>query len=943
MENPETADDNALMLKNEDMSIKTYFSFHDSFMIATTKDVHHKPTNIILDSQLVLDFKTNLSYSIEKLSLPNEATLNIYTKGDGDTLAFTASSSTFSDLTPIVKLFDLEQNISKWIVDYNRAQSYQLLQARGVYDYNDPQVILNTLFLHAHETGLNYSFHPKLFPVSSPSTDVYYSKGVLHIKPRQARYNEHLLDESSSVNIDFNHAHTLLDVDLYAQTTIDEDIVEIVNAYKIPLPLLQEKGTTKAHIQLGIDLLSEDVSAEGQFFVNESDLILDGVRYKINNATARLHKGLLSLDSTSINYDDIFFAVVNGQLDLTTLTGDFFFDVEEVTLPLSEKKELKLADKNIRVQLNFDKHSNSFIFPLSHWKLGEYSIAMDHSILRAPVKFDSRHIINDLRLHIPNMADIKLDGVLDIARADTRLDVKLSNISYESSDFNLSSNEDISLALNYDNNKTEIHLQQPSVLSLNDNSLEILPAKLQIKDTYLDMNRTQISINKELFTQISTHYKLGEESIDVVLKNTMLSSAELLFIQPAFTLSYKQDDRGHHLDINKYDLHAVWDNDESIQLNIKDFSKLYPHSQILQKYDVKAGSANLTFINDHIGMDLVLLDFPALLSKNGKKITTYTIKGRYEDEVAQLSINKDIDFIYYKKGRFMAKNIDFNLFPIKDYLKNIHSKNEDNDLELYIKTENCNVILGDSGRKILADSIKVDIKNDTINAHLFHGKGAVLFQSEHDDVAVFGDKLNDQFINELFKFSTFKGGTLSFSAAGTYKNFTGVVQVDDTVIKEYTVLNNTLAFFNTIPSLMTFSVPGYSKTGLKVDRMYSNFDVNGSTVHIKDTKISSKELIITARGTSDLDKETVDLLMQVKTDLGSSAKDIPVLGYIIFGDDSISTTVRVHGDMKDPKVENSVAENVIVAPYNIIKRTITLPFKAFDNIFDKNDSKKEEE
>jgi hypothetical protein len=246
------------------------------------------------------------------------------------------------------------------------------------------------------------------------------------------------------------------------------------------------------------------------------------------------------------------------------------------------------------------------------------------------------------------------------------------------------------------------------------------------------------------------------------------------------------------------------------------------------------------------------------------------------------------------------------------------------------------VALGDSGRKILADTIKVKIKQDTINAQLTKGRGIVLFESKHDEFSVYGDDLDDKFLNELVKFSTFKNGTLSLAVKGTYQNFSALAQIDNTIMKDYTVLNNTLAFFNTIPSLVTFSVPGYSKKGLKVDEMYLNFDVNGSDLTIKDTKISSKELTITAKGSSDLDKETIDILMQVKTDLGSSAKNIPLIGYIIFGEDSVSTTVRVHGDLKDPKVENSLAKSVIVAPFNILKRTLTLPFKTLE-LFDDED------
>ncbi len=936
-ESSSTPEDNKITINSPDVHSNIYMRFYDDYIFLETKDFINRPTGISLQLQTALDLKTSNSYTLGQLSSSDKTTIDFYLKGNGDTVAFTAHSNTFTDLAPIVDLFSLEKSISKWIVDFNQAKNYQLLEAKGVYDYTDPQTIVDTLFIHAHEEELNYSFHPKLFPISSPLTDVYFSKGILTIKPHDARYNDHLLDTDSAVYIDFNHEHTILDIDLKTKTTLDSDIVEIVNAYDIPLPLLQEKGSTQAHIKINIDLYTEKTSAIGKFFVKESDLILDGVRYKIKNATARLHKGVLSIDTTHINYEDIFIATVNGQMDLTTLTGDFFFDVEDIKLALSKESELRLQDKDLRIQLNFDKSSHSYLFPLSHWKLGEQSIIMKKNKLTSPIKFDSALTIKDLMLHIPDMTDIKVDGTLDIARAATKLDLNLSNLSYKDGDLNVTSNNNIPLQLHYDNNKTDIYTHQPSLLTINENTLEILPTRVQLQDGRLDINQTDIKLNNELFTQISTQYELGAKNAVALLQNTIYSSPEVIFIEPGVKLLYRQDENKHYLDITDLDIHAVFNEDKSLELNINDFSKLYPYSNILHIYDIKAGYANLVFLEDKVGMDLTFKDFIPLLSKGGKNITTYNVKGHYQDETANLRINKDVDVLYHKKGRLKARNIDFNLFPIKDYLKNLHNKNNDSDLDLSIITEKCNVILGNSGRRILADTIKVKVKNDTIDAQLIHGKGVVLFRSEHDDFYVDGHKLNDQFLNNLVKFSTFKNGTLSLVIKGTYENFKGFAQVDNTIIKDYTVLNNTLAFFNTIPSLVTFSVPGYSKNGLKVNEMYLNFDVNGSNLSLKDTKISSKELTITAKGSSDLDKETVDVLMQVKTDIGSSAKNIPLIGYIIFGEDSVSTTVRVHGDLKDPKVESSLTKSVIVAPFNIIKRTITLPFKALD-LFDDDDS-----
>ncbi len=940
--NPLSPADNSMTLSSQELKVKTYFSFYDDFMSIHTQEFMHRPTGVQLQIDAVLDFTTSNAYWAGTLSSSLDKTaIDFYLKGDGDTFAFTAQSNIFNDLKPIVDLFELEKNTSKWIVDFNQAKSYQLLGAKGVYEYDDPKTIVETLFIHAHEKELNYSFHPKLFPISSPSTDVYFSKGILTIKPHDARYNKHLLDRESTVYIDFNHEHTILDIDLKTETTLDTDIVEIVNAYDIPLPLLQENGNTQARIKINIDLLTEETSATGRFFVKESDIILDGVRYQLKNATVRLHKGILSIDSTYMNYEDIFFATVNGQMDLRTLTGDFFFDVEDIRFALSKQDELRLQDKDIRVQLKFDEKSHSYLFPRSTWKLGEQSIIMEENRLFAPIKFDSASMLKDLIVHIPGITDTKINGTLDIARAATKLDVELSNLKYHDGDLNISSKSSIPLALHYDNNKTDIYMHQPSVFAINENTLDISPTKLQLKHGHLDINQTKIKINNELFTQITADYPLGEKTVKVLLENTIYSSPEVIHIEPGFTLIYRKDENKHYLDIDDFDVHGVFNEDKSIELHINDLSKLYPYSNTLHIYDIKAGSADLVFIDDKIGMDLIFKDFTPLLSKGGKDITTYEVKGSYKDQIANLRINKDIDVIYHKKGRLKAKNIDFNLFAIKDYLKNIHDKDNKSDLDLSIVTEKCNVALGSSGRKILADTITVKIKNDTINAQLTQGKGAILFQSEHDDFSVYGDNLSDKFLSNLVKFSTFKNGTLSLAIKGTYQNFSGLAQVDNTIIKDYTVLNNTLAFFNTIPSLVTFSVPGYSKNGLKVDEMYVNFDVNGSKLSLKDTKVSSKELTITAKGSSDLDKETVDVLMQVKTDLGSSAKDIPIIGYIIFGDDSVSTTVRVHGDLKDPTVESSLTKSVIVAPFNILKRTITLPFEAL-NMFDDEDANKTE-
>ena len=937
---PSSPKDNSAVLSGAEINAELFFRLYDEFMILELPHLEYKTSELILSAKSVLEFKTGSSYATATLTLPDCASIQLYAKENGKALAFTAFSNEFVDLEPVVELFGLPSSTSKWIVDYNNAQSYQLLRAQGIYDYSRPDAIIDSLFFHAREKNLEYTFNELLFPLITPEADVYFAKGVLKIEPSEATYNKHLIDKGS-VTIDFNGEHIILEVDLNADISLGEDIVEIVEAYKIHLPLLQEKGRTKAHLLLNIDLETEDAYAKGEFFVKKSDLLIDGVRYKIRNAAVRLHKNILNIDTAGIRYKDIFAAKANGQIDLNTLTGDFFFDIDKASLPLSDTQRINLLSPNIRIQQHFSKDSETYSFDRTLWSLGEYNITVDANQIRLPVKFSFPAQIKDLKVHVEGLADFNANGTVDLGRNHADLNISLMDFNYTDTDLSVfTPDKTLPLRVIFDNNVTQVRLLSASDLSFNDIQLNIMPTSFILNNGYLDIQNAKLSLDDQVSTELSTRYQLGSKSVKVKAEKTTLFSDEILFIEPSFDLYYEKRQNEHRLDVKEYGVHAVLNQDKEIDLTLKDLSKIHPYSKQMQVYDIRSGHADLTFIGDRVGMDITIKDFHPLLSKDGKNVTEYMIKGDYQNETANLQINKDLDLLYRKKGKLTAKNSDFNLFPILDYIDMIDTKDEKSGLELIVKTKKCNVSLGSSGRRILADSINIQIKEDKLHAQLIHDRGGVLFESNDNNISVFGHDLNDRFMNELFKFSTFQGGELSFVMQGPFDDMNGIINIGDTVIRDYTVLNNTLAFFNTIPSLITFSVPGYSNKGLKVKEMYSSFHKRGSKIVFNDAKITSKELIITAKGESDFDKETIEMLMQVKTDIGSAAKNIPILGYIIFGKDTVSTTVRVHGDLKDPKVESSVAKSVIVAPYNILKRTIALPFRAF-GLFEEDDNESE--
>ncbi len=80
-------------------------------------------------------------------------------------------------------------------------------------------------------------------------------------------------------------------------------------------------------------------------------------------------------------------------------------------------------------------------------------------------------------------------------------------------------------------------------------------------------------------------------------------------------------------------------------------------------------------------------------------------------------------------------------------------------------------------------------------------------------------------------------------------------------------------------------------------------------------------------GRADFNTNQLDGSLTLKSDLGSKLGKIPMVGYILLGDDgSLSTTVTLSGKLDDPKISTAIAKEIVTAPFNILKRTLVYPF-----------------
>jgi len=70
----------------------------------------------------------------------------------------------------------------------------------------------------------------------------------------------------------------------------------------------------------------------------------------------------------------------------------------------------------------------------------------------------------------------------------------------------------------------------------------------------------------------------------------------------------------------------------------------------------------------------------------------------------------------------------------------------------------------------------------------------------------------------------------------------------------------------------------------------------------------------------------IDLAIRSVREFGKMVGKIPLLGYILMGDDnSMTVGLQITGTLDDPKVNTTVAQDILTLPLQILKRTIIAP------------------
>ena len=922
--------DNILTLASPKHSLRCHIDYGNDYFVLRINELRDIAKDVNVSGTIVAKVHDSEFYARLDPTVASVEGLHLYAYADQKSLTFNVKADqTISDIAPLVDIFSLPEAISKWIVDYARGSGVTLHTLRGTLPYDKPAQLLQTLYGEATYNDLAYTFNQHVDPIKTARTEVRFENGVLNILPQEARFYGHDGGESW-LKIDFNSHPIILTAYIRTVSILDRDILNLLESYHIQLPFIQSAGTTKADLTLDVTLANGHTDAQGDFMIDRGVYRFQGVDFNVSNAHIGLQNTDVTIKSLNMAQNGHISTSISGHMNPVRKEGRLKIVADAVSLGSTQTPLSLDQGQPLLLEYVLGSKSDTVVFEPSRWRFGTHTFALD--AIQIPFDFGSGvATLRKVPIRYGDAARAELTGRIALFDAEADLKADLTRLKLD----NITLNQpQLPVALKY-NGIWHLDLPKESRWDINGTTLDIGAASAEIDGNRIHLSDTPFEVPGHGKGVLALTYETDTA--------TALLSVSDLQLHHEKTGTYFMSRRPlrvmlHHIGERLYaasdDLDFAFSSDAfQWNLSLHSLNTLAANSEPLRYYNLDAGEVTITHKKGFESYGFSgMLHYPQPIIVSGDTPTgDFAFSGNYNQGRFSINLNNAVYIDIDEKIAIASEGVGYNLGALLKVF-NAHTKETGEVSQLPDISFNAtdSFIYFTPERRAVADSIRFYTNDDGLYGRLNHQEGVAILELKDKKFFLYGNRFGDLFMRHLLSLAEYRGGLMSFHVNGTTEEAHGVVRVQGTTVKDYKTLNNILAFINTVPSLATFSLPHYSDKGLDVNDAYASFHYKEHLVTIDGVKVDSPELGITGSGVIDYVKENVDMQLNLITDAGTNVSKVPLVGYILVGDKGdITTTLKIKGDMNNPQVSTGIAKGIVVAPFKMIMRTLTLPFSIF--------------
>ena len=601
-------------------------------------------------------------------------------------------------------------------------------------------------------------------------------------------------------------------------------------------------------------------------------------------------RGEAILNEVKIYYHNGLEPILAKEVKLLYKNRSLYFDLEEPIYKARSLQGSRVSITNMKVgeisELNLDLHIKSEIDEVVHDVLKAY------------------------KLHIP----ITQKG--NVVNADINMTIPLGH--GKKKNVKVKTKTDISLTLS----QGEVIINKNLKLSVKGGKIYFSNGVIQLKDIQLKDQWYEAIVNGKV------NVKKKKANLEVQVDHIVINENK----ESYFTLKNKK--MAVKIDYEKYTVEIpalalkILKKENAFNLKLMDIKKIKPY---LKKIPIQMDGG---YFNIHTE-DLKIFTYTGVIKRNA---CFFYDKGNICHTQIPCS-----GVVSSKKSLFTAFN---NRLKI-DILKGMITVNRLNiDLQELMKNRDKDKKAKKKGRKItingkksnlrykkyilVTDKYRINIsEKGNINALGFLNGDKVKLVKMGKKLTIEALRIKDQLLHPLINFKGLKNGRYTLKAYGIpNKLMHGEIIIEGGVLSDFTAYNNTLAFINTLPALATLHSPGFSKKGFVIKKGVAKYRKIGEKIIFDTIQIEGTSANFVGQGEIDLKKNTININMAIQTarEFGKVVGSIPLLGYILMGEDkSMTVGLKITGSLSKPKVETSATQELLKLPLDILVRTLKSP------------------
>ncbi len=349
-----TVNENYLYLDNNEINLATSLSTAGSQIILDINSLFFKKNGMTFFGKAKIDtFKQLINFfgSYDYKYVSGELNLQLKDKIIDFYINTNKSIKTISFLKDF---FRLDKVAEEWMYD-NVEGDISLNYLYGKFDLNKFRLIEKSTLGNAIISDAKIYFNKKVKPVETSKLTVDFKHDSLYFDLLKPTYNKTSLDGSKVyINNLTSLKNGVVVVDLKTNSILNNNILEILDAYKIKLPIRQIDGNTTSSLTLKIPYsIKKHMEVNGKFDIVKSNLKLNNFDFFTHEAQVILKDNIIDIQKSKIS-NDMFDIDLDLKIDTNKHQATGQSTINKFEIKTSKGSVIELNDFDTKVDVKFD-------------------------------------------------------------------------------------------------------------------------------------------------------------------------------------------------------------------------------------------------------------------------------------------------------------------------------------------------------------------------------------------------------------------------------------------------------------------------------------------------------------------------------------------------------------------------------------------------------------